>query len=74
MNGDDFFMQMCDEAMSQIAKGDQGWKKADYNTLLLASFGMLCKHLSKKITKPLWFFASAVATGVVGYLINIFAG
>lgn len=68
----DFFHRMCKEAQDELASGDKGWKDAETNTLLLACFGMLTNHLTHKITRPLWFFASSVAAGVVAYiLINV---
>ena len=67
----DFFQKMCKEAQEELASGEKGWKEADSNTLLLACFGMLSNHLSHSLTKPLWFFAGTIATGVVGYLIHL---
>ena len=66
----DFFNRMCKEAQDEIAGGDKGWKEADTNTLLLACFGMLTNHLTHNLARPLWFFASSVFVGVIGYLIN----
>lgn len=70
----DFFMQMCKEAQDEIASGEKGWKEADTNTLLLACFGMLSNHLTSRLVRPLWFFAAAVATGVIGYLVSLAGG
>ena len=69
-NNSDFFMQMCKEATEELASGKVGWRDADTNTLFLACFGMLCNHVSSRIVKPLWFFACAVGTGVIGYLVT----
>lgn len=68
----DFFMKMCQEAQDEIASGAKGWKEADTNTLLLACFGMLSNHLTSRLVRPLWLFASAITTGVVGYLVSSF--
>ena len=72
MNGqNNFFQNMCQEAIDEIAQGDKGWRDQEPNVLILACFGMLTNHLSHKFTRPLWFFAGAVATGVIGYLVNL---
>ena len=65
----DFFARMCREAQDEIASGEKGWKETDPNTLMLACFGMLTNHLTHKLTRPLWFFASSIATGVIAYII-----
>ena len=72
--GDGFFRKMCKEAIEEIASGDKGWKSADTNTLLLACFGLLTNELMHNLARPLWFFASAVAAGVIGFLIHLFQG
>ena len=64
----DFFWKMCREAQVELASGKKGWKEVDTNTLILACFGMLTNHLTSKLAKPLWFFASAVCAGVIGYI------
>ena len=74
MAGNNFFMNMCREAMEELASGDKGWKQADTNTLLLACFGMLTNHLTHKIVRPLWLFAGSVFTGVIGYLVHLVLG
>ena len=63
----DFFARMCKEATEELASGEKGtnWKDAATNTLLLACFGMLYNHLSSRIVKPLWFFASSVLVAVI---------
>ncbi len=66
----DFFQNMCKEALDEISSGEKGWKEAEPNTLLLACFGLLTNHLTHKITRPLWFFASAVAAGVIAFIVN----
>lgn len=72
---DNFFKRMTDEALDEIASGKMSWKEADTNTLLLACFGMLTNHLTHKLARPLWFFASSVAAGVVAYIIkNVLGG
>ena len=66
----DFFNRMCKEAQDEIASGEKGWKEADTNTLLLACFGLLTNHLTHKLTRPLWFFASSVGAGVVFLIVK----
>lgn len=74
MNGsDDFFMKMCKEAAEDLANGDTGWRDAHPNTLLLAAFGMLSNYLTSSLKRPLWFFASSVCAGVLGYLVHLIA-
>jgi len=70
-NGKDFFQQMCNEALDEVAGGKKGWKEAEPNVLILACFAMLTNHLYHKITRPLWFFSCSVAAGVMGFIINI---
>ena len=70
----DFFMRMCKEAEEDLASGRKGWRDADTNTLLLACFGMLYNHLTSRLTKPLWFFASTILAGIVGWLIKLYLG
>lgn len=67
-------MNMCHEAMDELASGKQGWKDADSNTLILACFGMMFNHLSRRIVKPLWFFAGSAAAGVIGYIVTLIIG
>ena len=69
----DFFLKMCKEAMDELASGGAGtnWRDIDTNTLLMAAFGMLANHLTTRLATPLWVFAGAVLTGVVGYLIHL---
>jgi len=69
-----FFERMTHEAVEDLASGEKGWREADTNTLLLACFGMLYNHLTTSLVKPLWFFASAVFAGVVGWLVKLFLG
>ena len=66
----DLFFRMCKEAQDELASGEKGWKDADTNTLVLACFGMLTNHLTHKLAKPLWFFSSSVAAGVIFYVIE----
>ena len=70
----DLFASMCKEAQDEIASGEKGWKQADTNTLLLACFGMLTNHLTHNLARPLWFFASSVCIGVIGYIIFAILG
>jgi hypothetical protein len=65
---------MCKEAQDEIASGQKGWKEANTNTLLLACFGWLTNHLTHKLTKPLWFFASSIFLGIVAYIIFAILG
>ena len=71
MDGRDFFQQMCKEALEEIASGEKGWREQDPNVVILACFSMLTNHLSHKLTRPLWFFAASIGTGVIGYLISL---
>lgn len=70
MADNDFFMRMCKEATEELASGRQSWKEIDTNTLFLACFDMLSNHLTHKLSKPLWFFATAVVSGVVWYIVE----
>lgn len=74
MSSNDFFLKMCKEAQEELARGDKSWKEIDSNTLLLASFGILINHLAHTLSRPLWFFASSVFAGVIGYLVKLFLG
>ena len=74
MADNNFFSKMCKEAMDEVASGDKGWKDAPTNVLLLACFGMLQNHLTHKLVRPLWFFASSVFVGVVAYLVTLVLG
>jgi len=69
-----FFTRMCKEAQDELASGNKSWKDIDTNTLILACFGMLTNHLTTKLSKPLWFFASSVCVGVVGYIAKQIVG
>ncbi len=68
-NPDDFFMNMCKEAMNELAAGEKGWKGVDTNTLFLAAFGMLFNHMASKVVKPLWVLTFTVSAGVIAGLI-----
>jgi len=70
MRSNDFFQRMTREAMEELAKGEKGWKETEPNTLVLACFGMLYNHLTTSLTRPLWFFAGTVATGVVWLVVS----
>jgi hypothetical protein len=70
-HSDDFFMRMCREAQEELASGKKGWREADTNSLLLACLGMLSNHLTSRLAKPLWFFASSVCAAVIGYIVNL---
>ena len=75
MNGNEFFSRMTREAIEELASGEQGWRDVPANTLILACFGMLTNHLTHKLARPLWFFASSVFVGVITYIIiNILGG
>jgi len=71
MESNGFFNRMVKEAMDELASGEQGWKDCDTNTLFLAAFGMLYNEMMHNIARPLWFFSSAVAVGVIGYIISL---
>lgn len=69
-----FFEKMYKEALNELADGKDGtWREVSPNVLIMACMGMLANHLTHKITKPLWWFVGAVATGVVGYIVSLFA-
>lgn len=68
------FTRMCKEAIEELSSGEGGWREMPTNTLLMACFGMLTNHLSHNITRPLWFFASAVSLGVISYIIHLVLG
>jgi len=70
MNNDDFFQRMTKEAMEELASGKRSWKEIDTNTLFLACVGMVYNRLSHKITKPLWFFVSVAAAGVIWMIVS----
>lgn len=70
-NRDDFFMNMCKEAMSDLASAEHGtWREISPNTLILACFGMLSNHLANKIVKPMWYFVGFTGAGITGWLIT----
>ena len=69
----DFFNQMCKEALDELASGESGsWRDVSPNVLVMAAFGMLTNHLAHNITRPLWFFASSVFAGVVAFIVKSF--
>lgn len=70
----DFFTRMCREAQDELARGDRSWRDIGTNTLVLACFGMLSNHLTTKLSRPLWFFATAVASGAIAYIVKQFLG
>lgn len=74
MAGDNLFDRMCKEAMETIAQGSQGWKEMDTNTLILACFGMVTNHMTAKVVRPLWFFASTVFAGFIWYIVSTVFG
>ncbi len=60
------FDKMVAEATEEVA--NKGWKKADQNAVTLAAFGMLnqaIKNRMHSITKPFWWAAGAIGTGVI---------
>ena len=65
-----FFHRMCKDAM----EAGTNWKDIDTNTLFLAAFGTLYNEMMHNLARPLWFFSSAVAVGVIGYLIHLILG
>ena len=65
MANNDFFDRMCKDAAEELASGEKGWKDMDHNTLMMACFHLLTNHLTHKLSRPLWFFASAVSIGVL---------
>ena len=70
----DLFTRMCDDARRELASGKQSWRDIDTNTLILACFGMLSNHLTTKLARPLWFFASSACAAVIGYLVKLVVG
>ena len=72
--GNDFFRRMYKEAIDELASGEKGWRDTDTNTLFLACFGMLYNHLASRIVKPLWFFASCIAAGVIAFIVKTILG
>lgn len=73
-NPNDFFFRMCKEAQDELASGEKSWKEIETNTLILACFGFLTNHLTHKLSRPLWFFASSVAVAVITYIVRSFLG
>lgn len=65
------FERMFREAQDELASGKFGWKDAPVNTLIMACFGMLYNHLSRKLVKPMWLFSSSVFIAVVGYITHL---
>ena len=74
MEENGLFRRMCKEAIEELSSGKKGWKDVETNTLIMACFGILTNHLTHKITTPLWFFAGAVAAGVISYIISLVLG
>ena len=70
MADNEFFQKMVKEAIEDLASGEKGWREADSNTLILACFGMLSNHLTRKLAKPLWFFSGCVAAGVIWLIVS----
>ena len=73
-SNNDFFQRMCRDAAEELASGRQGWHAMETNTLLMACFHLLTNHLTHAITKPLWFFAGSVASGVIFYIVQAVLG
>ena len=71
MTGNGFWEQMTKEAMEELAHGDKGWREVDPNTLVLAVSCLLSENLSRKIARPLWWFAGSSAAAVVAYIVNL---
>ena len=71
----DFFHQMCKEAIEELASGESGsWRKIDTNVLFMACFGLLYNSLMHKLARPLWWFAGAVSVGVIAYIVSTIFG
>lgn len=68
------FERMLKEAQDELASGEKTWREMETNTLLLACFGILINHLTHKLARPLWFFASCVAAGVITFIIKSILG
>lgn len=68
---DSLFTKMISEATEEVA--NKGWREADQNAVTLAAFGMLSKLVSNRmhtITRPFWWAAGAIGTGVVWVIIR----
>ena len=74
MSTNDFFQRMCREAAEEMASGDKGWREMDHNTVTMACFHLLTNHLTHKLAKPLWFFASCIAAAVITFILKSFFG
>ena len=73
MNGDDsLFEQMCNDAKRELAEGRSTWREMAPNTLILACFGFMLSALSRKITRPLWWFAGSTMAGALTYIVSLF--
>jgi len=67
----DMFDKMVTEATEEVA--NKGWKRANQNAVTLAAFGMLHKAIKNRIhsiTRPFWWAAGAIGTGVIWYVIK----
>jgi len=74
MRDNGFFDRMCKDAMNELASGEKSWRDIEPNTLFLAAFGMLYNEMMHNLARPLWVFAGAVATGIIGYIIHLILG
>lgn len=75
MASNGFFEKMYKEALNELADGKEGtWREVSPNVLIMACMGMLANHLTHRITKPLWFFSSAVAVGVIWLIVRSVIG
>ena len=70
-NTNSLFDKMVSDATEEVAK--KGWREANQNAVTLAAFGMLSKLISNrmhKVTRPFWWAAGAIGTGVVWIIIK----
>ena len=68
------FEKMCRDAVDEIASGDEGWREASPNVLIMACFGMLTNHLYHKITRPLWFVAGSAVAAAISFIVTNILG
>lgn len=75
MDGNDaFFKKMCREAAEEVANGKAGWREMPTNVVVMACMGMLWNSIVHNISRPMWFFSSAIFVAVLGYLVHLFLG
>ena len=68
-----FFARMCKEAAEELANGQDGWRDANPNVMMLACFHLLTNHMAHTIKKPLWFAASCIAGAALIVILKTFS-